>query len=274
MAAGGEAVPSPVARECDGRGLVVNRTSVRLHVCDGGEGGLPVLFVHGLAGDSGVWAGALAHLRATRRAAAFDLRGHGRSTLPANGRVSIEDLASDIGAVADELGFRRFVLVGHSLGGAVVGCYAGRHPDRVTGLLLVDPAGDVSKLPRARVKAMLRQMEPATFQEFMEGWFEKTLLPERPETGAEVFATLRRTEPRAASAAYAGLAAYHPVPPLKAYKGPVALLVRPGKARPLGIRALLPSIPAEEVPGTGHWIMLDDPETFHAKLDTFLSKLK
>ncbi len=274
MAAGEEDVLPRISPESDARVVMVNRPSVRLHVFDGGEGGLPVLFVHGLAGDSGVWAGALSHLRATRRAAAFDLRGHGRSTLPADGRYAIEDLASDVGAVADELGFRRFVLVGHSLGGAVVGCYAGAHPDRIAGLLLVDPAGDVSKLPKTRVRATRRGMEPATFRKFMEGWFGKTLLPEKPETEAEVFSTLRRTDPRAASAAYAGLAAYHPVAPLKSYRGPAALLVRPGTTGPLSIRALLPSIPAEEVPETGHWIMLDDPETFHAKLDTFLAKLK
>lgn len=248
--------------------------AVRLRACDGGEGGLPVLFVHGLAGDSGVWAGALAHLRATRRAVAFDLRGHGRSTPPAGGRVSIKDLAGDVGAVADELGLRRFVLVGHSLGGAVAGCYAGAHPERVAGLFLLDPAGDVSRLPRSRVKATLRGMQPSTFQEFMEGWFGAMLLPERPETGAEVLATLRRTDPRAASGAYAGLAAYHPVPPLKAYRGPVTLLVRPGKTGPLSIRALVPSIPVDEVPGAGHWIMLDEPEVFHAKLDAFLSELR
>jgi pimeloyl-ACP methyl ester carboxylesterase len=44
------------------------------------------------------------------------------------------------------MGLRRFDLVAHSMGAAVAGHYAGDHPDRVNGLLLVDPAGDNPRL--------------------------------------------------------------------------------------------------------------------------------
>jgi pimeloyl-ACP methyl ester carboxylesterase len=47
-----------------------------LAVDDGGEGGLPVVLVHSLAGNAGHWEAQLAHLRRTRRALALDLRGH------------------------------------------------------------------------------------------------------------------------------------------------------------------------------------------------------
>src|SRR5260221_14334906 len=52
----------------------------RLALSDGGAGaGGPVLFVHGMAGSEEVWRGTLERLRATRRAAALGLRGHGDS---------------------------------------------------------------------------------------------------------------------------------------------------------------------------------------------------
>src|SRR5215468_8787615 len=84
----------------------------RLRVSDGGAGGIPVVFHHGLGSDWSCWQAQLDHLRATRRAVAFDARGHGESDrAPA---YTIEALADDLDRVVAQLGISRFVLVGHS----------------------------------------------------------------------------------------------------------------------------------------------------------------
>ena len=92
---------------------------------DGGTGGPAVLFVHSLAGGAAHWEAQLEHLRGTRRAVAFDVRGHGGSDRPADGDYAIASLAGDVAAVADGLGLGPFVLVGHSMGGGVALSYAG-----------------------------------------------------------------------------------------------------------------------------------------------------
>src|SRR5512145_1122428 len=74
-----------------------------LHVDDGGEGGLPVLFVHSFAGSNEHWRRQLDHLRTRRRALALDLRGHGRSAPPDDGDYALTSQAGDIAAVADAL---------------------------------------------------------------------------------------------------------------------------------------------------------------------------
>src|SRR5262245_58787176 len=109
----------------------------RLHVDDGGEGGVPVVFIHSFAGSAAHWAEQLDHLRTKRRAVAFDLRGHGQSDARASEDVTIEDLAGDVGTVLDELGLERVGLVGHSIGGLAAVAYAAEHPERVSGMLLV-----------------------------------------------------------------------------------------------------------------------------------------
>ncbi len=58
-----------------------------LHVNDGGAGGVPVIFVHSFAGDTTHWSAQLEPLRKTRRAVAFDSRGHGQA---APGKVPAE----------------------------------------------------------------------------------------------------------------------------------------------------------------------------------------
>lgn len=56
-----------------------------LSVDDGGAGGIPVVLLHSFGGSSAQWAAQLEHLRKTRRAVAFDLRGHGLSDSPDDG---------------------------------------------------------------------------------------------------------------------------------------------------------------------------------------------
>src|SRR5436305_342754 len=93
-----------------------------LFVRDGGpagSGALPVLFLHSLAGNGGQWALQLDHLRRHRRAVALDFRGHGESDPAEDGDYSVHGLMGDVAAVADQLGLRRFLLAGHSLGAAV-----------------------------------------------------------------------------------------------------------------------------------------------------------
>ena len=63
-------------------------------------------------------------------------------------------MAGDVAAVVDTLKLDRFVLVGHSMGGGVALTYAGAHPDRVAGLVLVDPIGDGKQIPPAEAKSL------------------------------------------------------------------------------------------------------------------------
>jgi pimeloyl-ACP methyl ester carboxylesterase len=115
-------------------------SSPSLGVDDCGFGGLPVVFVHSLAGNASQWSAQLEHLREERRAVALDLFGHGNSELPKDGDFAIESMARDLEIAVNELGIERFVLVGHSSGGTVAIAYAGMQTEKVAGLLLADPS--------------------------------------------------------------------------------------------------------------------------------------
>jgi len=111
---------------------------VSLACTEAGEGGRPVLLVHGFTADSREVAGALGSLAGLGwHAVAPDLRGHGRSDRPTDpDAYSLELMAADVVALADALGWDRFALVGHSMGGAVAQLVALTQPDRLTGLVL------------------------------------------------------------------------------------------------------------------------------------------
>ena len=245
----------------------------RLRVDDGGRGdALPVLLVHGNGGNRTQWAETLRHLRTGRRAAALDLSGFGESEAPPGGPVSVEGFAGDVGAAADGLGFRRFVLVGHSYGGAVVAAYAGMHPDRLAGLVFADSAGDLHRTPDASLEPLRRGLRE-DYERFTEKWFEGILAGARPETRDAVLASLRRTPPSVFIAATEALYRFDLDAALARYRGPRLSIASMLFDNPIAIHWTVPEMPVRRITEASHWLMMDRPEEFDADLDEFLAPL-
>lgn len=239
-----------------------------LAVDDGGQGGVPVVLVHSLAGTTGHWTRQLEHLRQSRRAVAFDLRGHGSSDPPRNQDYSISALASDIAAVVDSLELGKFVLVGHSLGGGVALSYAGTHPDRVAGLVLLDPIGDGKQIAGEQTDSFLQQLN-SDFGNVIQGYWSQIAGPNtavRERLLSDLKATPRETVTRG----FAEVLQFDPDPALAAYRGPLLAVVTPHNDQPFSLHRLGQGFPHRIVTGTGHWIQLDKPEEVNQILDEFL----
>ncbi|MCP3140850.1 alpha/beta fold hydrolase [Pyxidicoccus xibeiensis] len=242
-----------------------------LHVDDGGKGGVPVVFVHASCGNTTHWAAQLAHLRKRRRAVALDLRGHGKSTLDGGGPISVEDFAADVDAVVDGLGLQRFVLVGHSLGGAVTTAYAAAHPDRVVGLFLLDPASDGRVIPAEQAAGLMQALSTDAWGAVIAEYWAPMLAPSRPEVRERVLSDLRATSQVGASAGLGSLLTFDPVTALRRYKGPRLTVVTAFNQEPNSYQRLVPELPSMQVDGTGHWVQLDAPDAVNTLLDGFLS---
>ena len=105
-----------------------------------GEGGEPILLVHGFGGDMGAWMFNQDALAAGCAVYTMELPGHGGSSKDV-GDGSLGVLAEAVLAVMEKTGAGHVHLVGHSLGGAVCLQVALEHPERVASLTLVAPAG-------------------------------------------------------------------------------------------------------------------------------------
>lgn len=113
---------------------------VQLAILEAGAGGRPLLLVHGFTGASTDFADFLEPLAAAGwHVVAPDLRGHGRSSQPASeDDYSFAIFAQDIVALADALGFDRFTVLGHSMGGMLTQVLVVDVPHRVEALVLMD----------------------------------------------------------------------------------------------------------------------------------------
>ncbi len=104
-----------------------------------GSGPRRVMVLHGWFGDHGVWAPTYPLLDEEAFTYAFpDYRGYGASRA-IHGQYTIAEIAADILALADQLGWERFSLLGHSMGGMVAQRIAIDAPDRIQAAVCVTP---------------------------------------------------------------------------------------------------------------------------------------
>jgi pimeloyl-ACP methyl ester carboxylesterase len=236
----------------------------------GAPGSLPVVLVHSLAGNSSHWAAQLQHLRPRRTAVSLDLRGHGQSEPPRNGDYSITAMAGDVAAVVDALKLARFVLVGHSMGGGVALTYAGRHPDRVAGLVLIDPIGDGKQIPPDEGQSFLAGLE-SDYDSTSQAYWTSIAGPDST-IRERLLRDLSSTPQAAVVEVLRHVMTFDPDSALARYTGPKLSIVTPHNDMPFSLHRLGAGFPHQIVEGTGHWIQLDKPADVNRILDEFLEK--
>jgi pimeloyl-ACP methyl ester carboxylesterase len=244
-----------------------------LNVDDGGSGGLPVVFIHSSGGNTTHWSAQLEHLRKTRRAIALDLRGHGLSQPPKDGDYRLVSQAEDIDAVVNKAGIQNFVLVGHSMGGSVAIVYAGLHPDRVAGLLIVDSGGDPKQFPEEQKQQIIKAMESDAYTNVTESYWKQLLVGSDPKVLERVMKDMQSMSKEMVVSQVKELFWFDPVPALSRYHGPKLSVITPVNDTEYSLHRLQPDFPHVVVTGTGHWLHMDKPEEFNRVLDEFLSKV-
>jgi pimeloyl-ACP methyl ester carboxylesterase len=261
-----------------GRGTsAAPRASVRgphgiLRIDEAGTGGLPILFVHGNGGNRSQWAEQLAHFSPSRAVAALDLSGMGDSELSTPTKISVEGFAADVEAAADALAYRRYVLVGHSYGGAIVAACAGRRPERVAAVVFADCAGDLHATPKEQLEPMERGLR-ADFRRFTDKWFEGILVGARPETRAAVLDSLHRTPEEVFLGATRALYDFRLDDSLARYHGPMLSISSILFENPVAIHRTRADVPVRRIEGASHWLMMDKPGEFDGILEEFLKTI-
>jgi pimeloyl-ACP methyl ester carboxylesterase len=101
----------------------------------------PIVLIHGTSASLHTWDGWTEALKSQRRVIRMDLPGFGLTGPAPDGDYRMTRYADFIAALLDQLGVRRAVLAGNSLGGGIAWRTAVQHPERVSRLVLVDASG-------------------------------------------------------------------------------------------------------------------------------------
>lgn len=112
-------------------------------VLPGPASGPTVVFEAGSGATRSSWAAVQPGVSRFARAVVYDRAGLGLSPTDPDGRT-LERMATDLNGLLDHFMPGPFILVGHSAGGPIVRLAAARQPERIAGLVLVDPTDEAA----------------------------------------------------------------------------------------------------------------------------------
>lgn len=263
-----------------GRGLV-------LHALEWGDVGRPGLcLLHGGAAHAH-WFDRVAGAFVDRfHVVSLDQRGHGESRWPEPPAYATEDFVGDLETVADQLGWERFVLAGHSMGGHNALAFTAWHPRRARGLVILDsrPALPAERLSRMHERGRRPLRRHPTAEAAVAAF---RLLPRDTVADPSLLAHLARAGIEEREGGWV----YRFDPSANEQRKPTDgwALVDRIVAPTLILRAeFSPGLPREaaerlrggiraatlvEIPGSYHHVTLDNPDAVVAALDPFLRSL-
>jgi pimeloyl-ACP methyl ester carboxylesterase len=134
-----------------------------LHLLEWSREGVPLLLLHGFGNEAHIWDDFAPSVAPYYRTLALDHRGHGDSAWDPQGRYDHDTMVRDVEAVTAALGIERMVIVAHSLGGRVATLFAGRHPERMAGLVLVDIGPELDARGTTRIRMEMESDRAPSF---------------------------------------------------------------------------------------------------------------
>ena len=287
--AGAEVPPFPASFQT--RDIAANGATI--HVRTGGSGPAVVL-LHGYGETGDMWVPMAADLARDHRVIVPDLRGLGLSSKPSGG-FDKKNQAGDVAGVLDALGVAKADLVTHDIGNMVGFAFAIQHPERVRRFVLIDapvpgvgPWEEVLKNPLLwhfrfggpDMERLVAGRERIYLDRF---WNEFSADPKHfGEASRQHYAALYAL-PGAMHSGFAQFAAFDQdaidnrawLAEGRRLKMPVLAL---GGEKSFGLqmaavmRAAATDVTEGVVPGSGHWIMEENPQATIRMVRAFLIK--
>jgi pimeloyl-ACP methyl ester carboxylesterase len=259
--------------------MKVAANGLTLHVEEQGNGDLSLVFLHYWGGSSRTWRHVAAKLASTFHTIAIDHRGWGESEAPAAG-YGLVDLAADAEGVIAALNLRRYVLVGHSMGGKVAALMASRRPSGLAGLVLVAPSPPQPMAMPPEARAIMAGVYAT--RETVEAAIDNALTakPLSREDREQVIADslrgalpAKQAWPRATSLEDITAEVGAINVPTIVIAGELDRVDSPELLK-AELLSRVPQAVMHVVPGTGHLSMLESPDALVPLIDEFCTSLK
>ena len=144
----------------------VSVNGINLHYLDWGNEDKPkVLLLHGLRGHCHSWDDVSAEFCKDYHILALDQRGRGDSDWAPGGDYSSQSFVADLEGFCEAVGFDKFTLIGHSMGGRNSMAFAGNNADKLENLVIVDIGPDLDPRGSGRITQELVNV-PEEFDSF------------------------------------------------------------------------------------------------------------
>ena len=237
-----------------------------------GNGEPALIFIHGWSCDSNYWREQVPAFRQKYTVVTVDLAGHG-GTDANRSEWSIAKFGEDVATAAAAIPNQKIVLVGHSMGGPVSIEAARQLKGRVIGIIGVDTFNTIgAPAPsKAQIDAIVKPFEADFIGYTRKLVVEHLFVPGRnTELANKIAYDMSLSQPRVGIPALRALFEYDFNEPLKDLSVPI-VAIDSDLGEPVNearIRKVLPKFHATVIPGTGHFLMMEDPGRFNPALET------
>ena len=240
-----------------------------------GSGQPALVFVHGWSCDQSYWDAQVPHFAQQHKVVTIDLAGHGDSGLDRNTWTAAA-FGEDVVAVVKELDLDQVVLIGHSMGGLVIVEAARRMPERVVGLVGADTFSNVERtITQEQTDQFLASMR-ANFVETTCGFVRTSMFTpaSNPTLVDRIVADMSAAPPEVGLGAAEGMSKYDLAKAFEEVQAPIYCIcaekstidIEAAKRHALSFKAIF-------MPGVGHFVMIEDPETFNRLLAEIVTEL-
>ncbi len=127
----------------------------RIAYLEGGSGEA-VLLIHGFGGEKDNWTKFAGSLTKKYRVVALDMPGFGESTKLMAEKYDLNSQVARLNKFVAAAGFKKFHIVGNSLGGMISAEYAVKYPEQILSIGLFDSAG-IKNREKSEYETLLRQ---------------------------------------------------------------------------------------------------------------------
>jgi pimeloyl-ACP methyl ester carboxylesterase len=251
---------------------------VELRFEEAGSGGVPIVLMHGLAGDHSFMRPQFEHFRKRGRTISLDLRAHGQSSRPEitdENAYSVKSFSDDVVFLCKELKVEKAILIGHSLGGAIALETASRHPGLVSAVALLD--APIFSYPAAQawmktlVPAFLGPDSDRVLREFaVSNFFIPSDNPSRKEAILEALMAFPR---EVFADIFESLGAFDAERAASTCRVPTLYLHAVAPCDLASFKTQLPTLQTGQTVGAGHYHQLEVPEQVNMMIEKFLSNL-
>ena len=268
---------------------VTTASGADIFVRSGGSGPAALL-IHGYGDTGDMWGPLAAELARTHTVIVPDLRGMGRSSIPAAG-YDKKTQAADLRAVVTALGHDRAAVVAHDIGNMVAYAYAAQYADKVDRLVVmdapipgIDPWDEIIRSPALwhfsfggpDAERLVQGRERIFLDRF---WNEFSADPSKIDEATRAHYTALYARPGAMRAGFAQFAAFSKdaednklfqrttlTMPVLAVGGDKSF----GKVMAISMRNVASDVREAIVPNAGHWLMEENTAFTVALVRDFL----
>ena len=242
---------------------------IEINYQSAGEGPT-LIFVHGWTCDSSTWSEQTAAFDDDYRVIALDLPGHGRTAAPADAVYTMDLFARAVEAVRAETMSEEVVLVGHSMGVSVIRQYALSYPERVAGLVVVD-GGLPLPVDGEAEPAPLPPADQPWREQMIESMFVEATSPELRSRIREMMMVASDEQALAIAMSMRDPARWSN----RAIEAPMLAVMASTREMPdiALYETIIPNLEMIQLPGTGHFLMMEVPDEFNGLMREFLLEI-